>query len=72
MITREEKINAGDTIRAMGYSFTVGTVFYQDYFGTKERANGTDWWGYDVEFKDTNGEYHHWLQYQDGGELIRK
>ena len=28
-------------------------------------------YGWDIEFVDTKGMYHHWKQYDDGGELIQ-
>lgn len=66
-------IKPGDRISAYGYTFTVGKILYQDYFGPKEAVPETsDCWGYDIEFKDDQGRYHHWKQNQDGGELIRK
>lgn len=55
-------INPGDNITAMGYTFTVARVLYS----YKERI------GYDVEFIDSYGGYHHWKQWYDGGELIRQ
>ena len=49
----------GDRITAFGYRFTVETVLFQDWYGEKD--------GFDVEFTDTKGNYHHWKQNQDGG-----
>ena len=73
MITDETRINPGDRITAFGLTFTVGEILYQDYFGERDERNPrSDWWGYDVEFKDPAGNYHHWKQNQDGGYLTRK
>ena len=64
-------IRPGDMIRAMDHMFTVGKILYQDYNGDRDQACGGDCWGYDVEFLDTSGGYHHWKQNQDHGEVIR-
>lgn len=45
------KISVGDSITALGYTFEVGKIIYQDCF------NGN----YDVEFLDSHGDYHHWI-----------
>ena len=55
-------INIGDKIRALGYEFEVAKILYQEYW---ERD------GYDCEFIDSSGGYHHWKQWYDGGELIK-
>lgn len=66
------KIQPGDRITAAGRSFVVGSVLYQDWYGARSDAGpGSDCWGYDVEFKDTKGAYHHWKQNQDGGHAER-
>lgn len=67
----DKRIRPGDMIRAMGYTFTVAKVIYQDYNGDRDQAGGGDCWGYDVEFMDTSGGYHHWKQNQDHGWVIR-
>ena len=72
MITDETRINPGDRITAYGYTFTVGKILYQDYYGPREAVHPmSDCWGYDVEFTDTEGRYHHWKQNQDHGWVIR-
>ena len=72
MLDDTNRINPGDRISAFGYTFTVATILYQDYYGPREdAAPGSDWWGYDIEFKDPDGRYHHWKQNQDFGKLIR-
>ena len=64
-------INHGDKITAMGLSFTVDRILYQDHFGDRPPVPGSDCWGYDVEFIDTHGNYHPWKQNQDGGTASR-
>ena len=55
-------VSVGDTITALGYSFTVGQIIYQDYFDGN----------YDVEFLDINGNYHHWKSEFDGGHVVKR
>lgn len=57
-----EKIVQGDKITALGYTFEVDEVIYQDYY----MGN------YDVEFLDVRGGYHHWKSEFDGGRIIKK
>ena len=72
MFDQAKKINPGDRITAMGYTFDVWTILYQDYFGDQADApTGSDWYGHDIEFLDSAGRYHHWKQNQDGGQVIR-
>lgn len=50
----------GDKIQCMGITVTIGSIYYSDC-----------WDGvWDIEFKDTDGNYRHWKQYYDGGEYI--
>lgn len=73
MITDETRINPGDRISAYGLTFTVNKILYQDYYGPREAVHPcSDCWGYDIEFTDNLGNYHHWKQNQDGGFLTRK
>lgn len=66
------KIIHGDRITAHGLSFVADRILYQDYFGSRADALPcSDCWGYDVEFIDTKGRYHHWKQNQDGGQVAR-
>ena len=55
------KVSVGDTICALGYSFTVGQIIYQDCFDGN----------YDVEFLDNHGGYHHWKSEFDGGHIVK-
>lgn len=56
------KISIGDCITALGYTFEVGEIIYQDYFDGN----------FDVEFLDPHGSYHHWKSEFDGGRIIKK
>lgn len=55
-------IYPGDSISALGYTFDVWTILYQDSLAGL----------YDVEFLDSTGRYHHWKENQDGGHVIRE
>lgn len=57
-------VQVGDKITALGYTYEVGSVLYQDY----DSYEGC----YDVEFLDVNGDYHHWKSQFDGGHIIPK
>lgn len=74
--TKEEEkksiIMEGDKINALGFEFTVKNILFQDYYGKKENVpENSDCFGFDVEFTDTKGIYHHWKQNQDGGNVKR-
>ena len=71
MLNDTNRIRPGDRIRALGYTFTVAKILTQDYYGDRENAGSSDCWGYDIEFKDPDGRYHHWKQNEDNGVLIR-
>ena len=51
----------GDKVRACGITVTIDRILYQDH-----------WRDWDIEFIDTAGNYRHWKQYFDGGELLPK
>lgn len=55
------KAKIGDTVSALGYSFKIGEIIYQDLFCG-------DW---DIEFLDVEGNYHHWKSAFDGGTITR-
>lgn len=62
----------GDKITALGLSFVVDNILFQDYYGSRTDAHPcSDCWGYDAEFIDTKGNYHHWKQNQDLGQAAR-
>lgn len=52
----------GDKIHCMGITVEIDRILYQDYYA--------DAW--DIEFFDTSGNYRHWKQSLDGGQLIRR
>jgi hypothetical protein len=56
------KIQVGDSISALGFTFEVAKIVYQDFY------NGQ----WDVEFLDPHGGYHHWKSEFDGGKVIRR
>lgn len=66
-----KELKHGDRVSALGLTCTIDVVLYQDHYGDRPPAPGSDCWGYDVEFTDTNGRYHHWKQNQDGGSAFR-
>ena len=67
-----EKILPGDKISALGEKAIVDKIIYQDFFGYKRAAApGSDCFGFDIEFIDTKGNYRHWKQNQDGGNVAR-
>lgn len=57
------ELNVGDSISALGHTFKVGEILYQDY-----DSYDNSW---DVEFLDINGKYHHWKSDLDGGRIIK-
>ena len=59
----KEKVK-GAIISALGITCVVDKVFY-----AHEEKVGTDT-GWDIEFVDTNGQYRHWKQWYDGGEIV--
>ena len=57
------KIEKGDKISALGYTFMVDKIIYQSWW---------DRFGFDCEFLDDKGNYHHWKEWDDGGAVIWK
>ena len=55
------KIRPGDQITALGMTFTVWSILYQDHYDD----------AYDVEFIDDQDRYHHWKECEDGGTVTR-
>lgn len=54
---------AGDAVKIGGRTYEIKKVYYSAYFSPE---------GWMIEFVDTNGQYHYWKQYLDGGELLQK
>lgn len=52
----------GDKVTAMGFTFAVDNVLFQEFYYDD---------GFDCEFKDNKGNYHHWKQWEDKGNLLR-
>ena len=53
----------GDKVTACGHTYTIAKILFQGYW---------DRYGWDIEFIDSKGNYHHWKQEQDGGNLEKK
>lgn len=47
----------------LGYPVTIQKIIYSDFW---------DRYGYDIELIDTDGNYRHWKQHDDGGKLQRE
>lgn len=58
-----KSVSVGDVISACGTSFEISKVIHQEHW---------DRFGFDIEFLDKKGRYHHWKQSEDGGRVIRK
>ena len=56
------KVEINDIVKVNGREYEVEKVLHCEFW---------DGNGYDAEFIDTNGHYHHWKQEEDGGELIK-
>jgi hypothetical protein len=54
------RVCVGDNITALGHTFEVAQIIYQDCYESN----------YDVEFLDPRGGYHHWKSEFDGGRII--
>ena len=54
------RVCVGDSITALGHTFEVAKIIYQDCY----QGN------YDVEFLDPRDGYHHWKSEFDGGHII--
>lgn len=55
-------IEKGSIVTAYGRSYMVERVLYSEYWPRE---------GYDIEFLDPRGGYHHWKQWYDGGSIVR-
>lgn len=58
---------AGDIVKVQGREYVIQKIIYQDFW---ERGVDDDGWM--IEFIDSQGAYHYWKQYLDGGKLIMK
>lgn len=58
-----KEIKVGDKITALGHTYEVAKILYQEYWDRD---------GFDCEFLDPYGGYHHWKQWDDGGKVIPK
>lgn len=56
-------INVGN-VTVTDHKTEIGEILYQEPWAWRE--------SYYIEFKDTNGGYHFWVQAQDGGKAILK
>lgn len=68
------KVVVGDRIRAVGHTFDVAKILYQDTWMGYDDRDGADRSEkspmYDVEFLDRFGGYHHWKSNLDGGKIL--
>lgn len=53
----------GDTIKLDNVTWVIERILHQEYWSR---------FGFDIEFIDTRGKYHHWKEYSDNGEFIPK
>ena len=59
----------GDKVKMGGTTFTIAKLHYAQLFQSSYEPSPDDGWM--IEFMDTNGGYHYWKQYLDGGEFIK-
>ena len=55
-------VKIGDIVEVFNKEYKIEKILHCEYW---------DNYGYDVEFIDTKGIYHHWKQNLDGGKLKR-
>jgi hypothetical protein len=60
MATIKKTVRPGDAVKCMGVTAIIDEILYQDY-------DYVDGW--DIEFVDDMGNYRHWKQYFDGGDV---
>ena len=77
MLQEAKDAKVGDKISCKGITCTIGEIFYYDkYVETghpmfkESKDEDTYYVFYDIEFKDSNGNYRHWKSSYDGGKLI--
>lgn len=68
MLKSAKDAKVGDKIKCQGITCTIGEIFYYDKF--VEELDGVEKVFYDIEFRDTNGNYRSWKSIFDGGVLI--
>lgn len=66
LVNSTRKAKSGDIITSKGIKATIKDIHYQDYYKSDRNDGSCDW---DIEFTDTNGNYRHWKQYFDGGDI---
>lgn len=59
----------GDKVKMGGTTYTIAKIHYAQLFQSSYKPCSDDGWI--IEFIDTNGGYHYWKQYLDGGEFIK-
>lgn len=59
----------GDKVKMGGTTYTIAKIHYAQLFQSSYKPCSDDGWM--IEFEDTNGGYHYWKQYLDGGEFIK-
>lgn len=73
-LNSEPEISIGDTIIVpkFGIHATIAHIYYADRCVEWHDQKNEFVKYYDVEFKDTKGDYHHWKSYFDGGHIEYK
>ena len=74
-----EQPKVGDTVTAYGIQSTIETIYHSEVYTEtghsmfkESKDENTYYIFYDIEFKDTKGNYKHWKSSFDGGYLTRK
>lgn len=68
------KIGVGNKISALGHTYDVSKILFQDaymWYSNEDKDSNKKVPTYDIEFLDSNGGYHHWKSNLDGGKVIR-
>lgn len=71
-----QKVKVGDKVTARGLTTTIAEIYYCDVYAEsgnamfKEAKDENKYYiFYDIEFRDSNGNYRHWKSSFDGGVL---